>query len=271
MGAFGDLFGAVGDIFGTLSAENQNRDAAARATDAQVEAAKNSIQWRVADAKAAGVNPVYALGSPGISISPATAFVDPQAHGSMARDLGQDLGRAIHAGKSKKERWFDASDVDASNDSATMRALTLKHADLENQLLASQIARNNQPGTGPGPGEFGLSNDPLVDAQPARPVVQGRSRGADPGGINDYSFVRDANGNLAITPSNDVNQRIQDNLPEELQWQWRNRIAPFLGVGSNQPAQPSPKEFPLPSGYYWKWFKYEQVFKPARTADLNRR
>lgn len=70
--------------------------------EAQREFAQMGIRWRVADAQAAGVHPLYAIGSSGASFSPSF-----QAGGGVARGLaeaGQDISRAMLAQKTQEER-----------------------------------------------------------------------------------------------------------------------------------------------------------------------
>lgn len=72
MPGWGTAIGAgVGLIGGALSNySNQNQADKGYAT--QKEALQNSIRWRVADAKAAGIHPLYALGAPAFNVSPVT-------------------------------------------------------------------------------------------------------------------------------------------------------------------------------------------------------
>lgn len=86
--------------------------------------AKNQIQWKVADAKAAGVSPLYALGAPTMSYSGSVGG-EPSL-GSTLSDMGQDIGRAVAAKQTAPER--------------AVQALVLEKAGLENEYLREQIA-----------------------------------------------------------------------------------------------------------------------------------
>nr|DAV46551.1 MAG TPA: minor capsid protein [Microviridae sp.] len=97
----------------------------------QKEAMQNGIQWRVADAQKAGVHPLYALGAPTFSPSPVVTGA-----GDALSSMGQNVGRALNAGSSR-DTQLSAFDVQVQD-------LTLKKFGLENELLASQIARMNQ-------------------------------------------------------------------------------------------------------------------------------
>lgn len=65
----GFSFDPLNFVGGLLSMNNQNK-LAERQENLQREFAQNSIQWRTADAKKAGIHPVVALGSQGISYNP---------------------------------------------------------------------------------------------------------------------------------------------------------------------------------------------------------
>lgn len=87
----------LGGLFGKRSADNQ----AAQNAALQREFAQNSIRWRVADAKAAGVHPLFAMGGPSATYSPApiTTHMADAISGA-----GQDLSRAVTAQASQPER-----------------------------------------------------------------------------------------------------------------------------------------------------------------------
>lgn len=79
----------------------------------QREFAQMGVQWRVADAKAAGLHPLYALGgniptfSPtsGVGIqAPATGGEGRRAMGRALADAGQTIGRAVAAQETADQR-----------------------------------------------------------------------------------------------------------------------------------------------------------------------
>ena len=123
----------------------------------QREFAQNSIQWRSKDAEAAGINPYYALGASTASYSPSAVGLGSEGGiGKGLSDASQDIGRAVQATK-------DNGDKDDAFTLATKK-LALEKGALENQLLASQVRKNNQTGqkiAGPS------ANPQLIDGQPA--------------------------------------------------------------------------------------------------------
>lgn len=122
---------------------NQKQQAANTAT--QKEFAQHGIRWRVEDAKAAGIHPLYALGAQTQSFSPIHVGTD-------FAGMGQDISRAIDATRTSGERA-----------DARLAALTLERAELENDLLRSQILGSKAallqqvgpafPGGAPGPAD----------------------------------------------------------------------------------------------------------------------
>lgn len=105
------------DIAGGFIDDARNRRMADESADAQRQFAQHGIQWRVEDAKRAGIHPLYALGAQTHSFSP--TVIGSNVGGAMSR-AGQDVGRSI-------ERGFDHE--------------SRKQAFLSNQLLMKQIER----------------------------------------------------------------------------------------------------------------------------------
>lgn len=88
--ALGPIAGLAGGFLSDKSRESQAQSAEAT----QREFAQMGIRWRVADAKAAGLHPLYALGGPSATYSPPPITTGV---GDSLRQAGQDLSRAIQA------------------------------------------------------------------------------------------------------------------------------------------------------------------------------
>lgn len=124
--ALGNLVSAGVNYFqGDKNRESQERIAAQNIA-LQREFAQNGIQWKVADAQAAGLHPLAALGAQTSSFSPVS--VGSTDFGSM----GQDVGRAIKAAMS------DADRDEATKAEATK--LALEKGGLENEILRTELA-----------------------------------------------------------------------------------------------------------------------------------
>jgi len=127
LGGFMDQDAAKDKNALTLQLANQE---AAR----QREFAQNAISWKVADARNAGVHPLYALGANTVSYSPQTIGLEKESGvGSALADAGQDLSRAFKAQMPAEAR--------VSESAAAIEKLSVQRAGLENELLATKIAR----------------------------------------------------------------------------------------------------------------------------------
>lgn len=122
--------GVVGEVVGggmELIGANQDRQSQKgianqahldRLSDIQMqkEFAQNGIRWRVADAEAAGLHPLAALGAMGAGYTPSPIFMsgDPgsgESFRSMAR-MGQNLSRAARATQTTDERAMISAQLD---------------------------------------------------------------------------------------------------------------------------------------------------------------
>lgn len=94
MGASMGPWGAVaGGVIGGIAGAIGGKSKFDRANyEAQKEFAKKGIRWRVGDAKAAGVHPLYALGAQTAGYSPTAVIGD-----SRYADAGQAVGNAVAA------------------------------------------------------------------------------------------------------------------------------------------------------------------------------
>lgn len=139
----GSIIGAIGSLAGGLigkSSADKAREAqaqqAAQNIALQKEFAQSGIQWRVNDAKAAGIHPLYALGAQTHSFSPVS--IDGGADMSMANavsSMGQDIGRAVNATRSQPAR-----DAALQLTMLQMEGLKLDN-DMKRTQIASQIQR----------------------------------------------------------------------------------------------------------------------------------
>ena len=93
---------AAGSVFGGLLDRREARRSQAYQAELQREFAQQGIQWRVKDAQQAGVHPLYAIGAPAISASPIA--VGTSQMGPALSQAGQNIGRAVEASMTRKER-----------------------------------------------------------------------------------------------------------------------------------------------------------------------
>lgn len=125
------IFSAIGGLAGALFNKHQSD----KQSDKQERFAKHGLQWKIADAKKAGVHPLAALGA-------TTPQYAPTAIGDFSQ-AGQSLGHALDKHMSTDERYI--------------AALATEKAKLENEYLRAQIdsvrARNNQTPTPAAPSQ----------------------------------------------------------------------------------------------------------------------
>lgn len=236
---WGDIIGAgisaVSKWFGGEADRKQADEINQRNIALQREFAQSGIQWKVEDAKKAGVHPLYAIGAPTTSFSPVTV-----GSSSPLGDMGQDIGRAVSATMNSEEKVGAIS--------TKMAEAQLENQLLQNQKLASDIAKSNQVGSAPpmpvgqrwlvdGQGNAPSSATPnlvtdkaleRVAADPNRPF-------SEPGAITDVGYVRTAGGGYAPVPSKDAKERIEDDVFQQFMWAVRNNLLPALGVNESPP------------------------------------
>ena len=110
MGILGDLGGVIGSaiggglgLIGNAQTNAANAAAAQQNYEAQKEFAQYGIRWKVADAKAAGIHPLAALGAYTQGYTPSqTMFQSPDY--SFLGEMGQGIGRAVDAKRTQAER-----------------------------------------------------------------------------------------------------------------------------------------------------------------------
>lgn len=242
------ILGAAGSVIGSIFGKSE----ADQNVKMQKQFAQQGIQWKVADAKKAGIHPLYALGAQTHSFAPVQTGISE----NMA-SAGQSLGRAVDAYRSNGERLDGFTKASQS--------LLLEKGKLENELLKTQIASANatlnQAGSPPPaptmgsrylmPGQGstqGLIQDQAMSRTRSSPAAPSQ----EPGAIPEVGFGRSTTG-YPVVPSADVKQRIEDMILPEISWALRNQIAPMMSEKNLNPP------FKAPYGKRWQydWFRQE--------------
>lgn len=242
---FGAIIGAGSSLLGGLLGDSSEKKAYKRQKkllkkqyEYQKEFARKGIQWKVMDARDAGIHPLYALGANTVSYTPqSVGDVGGNSLGAGIASAGQELGRSISASSSAQDRTVQDR----------MQTLGVKRMELENELLESQIngsriANLRQAGGNPAmpvPGQKwlldGQGQTPLYEPQPFKPTASAPGAGfSEPGPITWTGYAQTPTG-LSPVPSDDVAQRIEDNILMQAEWYLRNRIAPVFGSKSSRP------------------------------------
>ncbi|UDN67490.1 DNA pilot protein [robinz microvirus RP_32] len=252
----GELIGAGASILGGVMGQS-SRD---KDRKMQKEFAQSGIQWKVEDAKKAGIHPLAALGAQTTSFAPVSAGEPSIASGLAAG--GQDISRAINQTTGSGAR------MDAYT--KTIQDLNIQRMGLENQLLGSQIAKINQAGMPPpmpGQGDRflidGQSNSPLVKDTPLKRIVSDPlNPHSESGAVPDMGFARTPTG-WAPVMSKDFQERSEEDKIGELFWNIRNRLGPTLtGVGNPPGAPISDKEYWFYNPVRQEYQKYMKHFGP---------
>jgi hypothetical protein len=227
----GSLISAGTSLLGGIFGSKSKKKAANMEYARQKDFARNAIQWKVNDAKAAGIHPLYALGT-------STTQYAPQQVGGTDYGIaaaGQELGRSINAvtGVGGRDQAFKRA----------TQQLSLQRMELENQLLSSRIATANQTMHPPAPqGEtFVIPGQPgsgLVDERPMRKEKALKGGYQEPAPITDYGFTKTHDG-YGIVQSHDAKDRLEEDFVGSFGWNMRNRVIPYL-KGKLRPPYPAP-------------------------------
>lgn len=89
----GGAIGAAGSLLGGSMSARVQKQQAEKDRAMQREFAQQGIRWRVEDAKAAGLHPLYALGAQTMGYAPSYVGEDPM--GRAVAEAGQSIGNAV--------------------------------------------------------------------------------------------------------------------------------------------------------------------------------
>lgn len=215
MGFFSDILdvipgvSAVAGLFG--GGDISSRAAAANDAAYNREVMQNQVQWKVEDAKKAGVHPLYALGAPSVSWSPSTAGGGPSTIQRVA-DAGQGIARAASAyGDSNMRRKLFEQEV-------RMNELKIKDAEISLAKNASVGAMNTSGATVP----INSSDSHSIPGQGNAIGVSNRIP------LPASTKYVSRTGSVEHYPSKEVAEAIEDNMLYQAEHFYRNRIAPFM-------------------------------------------
>lgn len=228
----------------------------------QKEFAQSGVQWKAADAKAAGISPIYALGAPAVNFSPMSLGYNPtpatgdNSMGAGIAGAGQDISRAINSTRSPNAKLQAFTD--------TMQAAQLDSIKLDNEQkrlhIASQIAKTNQPGMSAGIPDLampyaidgqGNSGSGIKVQKQVSPGSPFDKTGATEGGVTpDVQFIKTKTGWAPAIPQ-PLQEAMEDDWIGKGQWNLRNRVFPFFpDVGKHKNPFYN-KPFPAPKGKHW--------------------
>lgn len=269
----GSVISAGASLVGGAMSAAASKKIAKMQIAAQKEFAQNGIQWRTADAKAAGLHPLYAIGASGATYTPVSQ--DSSAMGNAVADAGAYLGKAVDQAISKADR--KALEQENLEYARLMREGNLElmrqnirgkkldndfnEQQMVNSLRAQGSANPARPLVVSTPmGEFNVNNPDKkrytakvagngatalagVDLQPAKVVMSSPGNPAQTAGANsDYSLVRTENGYTKV-PSEQFANFTDDDVVSKVAWNLRNSIGDRVG---NLPRDLDVRYYPLP-------------------------
>ena len=237
--------------------------------------ATHGIRMKVADAEAAGLHPLAALGATTPSGGFGGSFqINPRGPSNRASNalsgLGQDISRAASATQTKDERELTAL--------AKTRAMT------ENAILQQQLIAATRGNAQTGPALPSNSDMPLLTGQgnafPSRsnayvnetPLTRIHSQPGRPaqevGAVPDYGYARTPDG-YAVVPSKDIKEKIEDQFIPEIMWSIRNQLMPTISRSASDRMAPDPRYYPPPKGYdKWSFSPFRQEYRPTNSRNV---
>lgn len=253
----GALVSAGASLLGSyLSQRNANRN-----VDLQREFATTGIQRKVADARAAGVSPLFALGANTNSFSPVSIGGD----GGLSQ-AGQNISRAVAAQGSPQGR--------AGALAVELAQAQLDGVKLDNQAKQQEIQSKmnliNQPGTPPA-----IVDSGVTQVMPGQPEGVELKKEMAPAGWQQHK-------SFGVAPEVDMWRTAKGyapEVPQELgeahesqplaaaQWFLRNKIMPTFSEGYRT------HPFPAPEGFDWHFNPVLGQYvlqKESRFAELKR-
>ena len=240
-GAIGGALGLIGAGQSQASAERLNQ----LNYEHQKEFAQNGIRWKVADAKAAGLHPLAALGASTASYSPSAVIGDSPDY-SFLKDMGQGIDRAMDAKATRQER-AEREQKENALFNEELKGKQLQNQETQTRIeqmkwdMAMDAARNAErsvrtqqqvppmPSLAPDgslmPGQENATSPGGIESKPAEIVVNepGR-RGQERGSITELGFSRTNDGGYVPVMSNDAKQRYEEDIFGEIGWNLRNRL-----------------------------------------------
>lgn len=259
----------------------------------QKEFAQNAIQWRVQDAKKAGLHPLAALGASPLGFSPSfsggipsSSDWDYSAMGDAIGKMGQNIGRAVEAQATEDER---AAAADYTNKA---RELDLENKQLQNDTLRQNIvdrataavqALAHQPGTPPAMQRMSStgagSGETITGQAQSYPNAKTENKPAEvvssmPGNTHieagvhpDVAYDDAGNGTRAIMRSDKAQNALEDDALGSIAWNLRNRLLPSIAdIGNPPPASELPDKGK--GKYGWTFNPFLQAWVPFRRGSL---
>ena len=262
MGWGSAIGGAIGGALGLIGSSQSQANAAKLNQlnyEHQKEFAQNGIRWRVADAKAAGLHPLAALGAQGASYSP-SAVIGDSPDFSFLKDMGQGIDRAMDAKATQRER---AEKEEKSNAlfNEELKGKQLQNQETETRIqqmkwdMAMDAARNAErsvrtqqqvppmPSLAPDgslmPGQSNATSPgDIIDAKPPEVTLNAPGRpNVEAAAINELAFSRTGDGGYVPVMSTDAKNRLEEDIVGTYGWNMRNRAGAWFDLDRVKPPK----------------------------------
>lgn len=226
----------------------------------QKEFAQHGIRWKVEDAKAAGIHPLFALGGSTASYSPSTFSVGDQGGSDYGlKGMGQAVDRAVAATRTSEERKLTDFQVKSQE-------LDLEGKRLDNEIrrakLASDAQRLSQSQIGPpmpssmtDTGQFKIKPAEVTASDPQRPFAEA--------GPNRPGLVYRKLPGDVLVPALPEGWNMDDfSSPGYLASQYQTKVLPWAQQFFGKEPLGKPDKKDLPQGAIDWEFKFPGVWSP---------
>lgn len=215
-GPAGAIAGAsIGNAYDSSRATGKQNALAQKQYDQNIalqkEFAQNSMQWRVDDAKKAGLHPMAALGIQGSSFTPLQTIGYAQDNSaSNLMNAISDMGQSVNYASTKaKDNQQQQVAVRLAQEGVELQNEGLR---LDNEYKRWQLLQAMETGTSQAlrsPAAPSTSENRLIPGQGDSPAPVRKADTVDTG-ESKYQFIRQPNGSYIIAPGNDWSQIYED-------------------------------------------------------------
>lgn len=174
------------------SAEEQ----ANRNIDAQREFAQHGVRWRVEDAKAAGLHPLFALGGAGAAFAPNPITVGSSGLGAGLERMGQNLSSAAARTMTVEQRNMHLMQLKA------MEANVARDTAQASYYSALEAKTRQEMGAG-----ASFPSDVVTDASGGRVVVSPTSKDGGRTRLESHPLFKDA---VKLNPDDQISRSLSD-------------------------------------------------------------
>lgn len=234
--------GAGASLLGGALGNKSQKKATQQNIAYQKEFAQKGIQWKVEDAKQAGIHPLAALGANTTSYSPSSVGSNHMAN-ALAK-AGQDVSGAVSRTMNSKQRMLDTLAVKNAQ-------VQLDGNVIDNQIKQAQLLKMQGTNNPPFPMETGNfisgqgNTPPKGGVLPVPKEIVSGKNGTTSGVSSATQWIKNRDGSYSIAPSKTAIETHENDMLGGLEWLIQNRLMPAFGKKQNPPHK-------APKGKYWK-------------------